>query len=119
MKIPVTNNTAQTMFVGGVMIPAGETRECEEHTVPEHLRPQAPEVVAEDLPPDPLADLLGHSVKALAEMLTGIDDETLDALEAAELGAEKPRKSLLELLQTERLARAEKKAAGDPAGGGE
>lgn len=106
MKIPVSNNTAQTMFVGGVMIPAGETRECEEHTVPEHLRPQAAAPEAEAPPPDPLADLLGHSVKDLAEMLPGIDDEALDALEAAELGAEKPRKRLLELLQKERLERA-------------
>ncbi len=112
MKIPVQNNTDQIMYVGGVMIPTGESREIEEHAVPEHLRPQAAEAETEAAEPDPLSELLGHSVKDLAEMLPGIEDAALEALEAAELGAAKPRKRLLELLQKERLERAAKRSEG-------
>ncbi len=109
-KVPVTNNNKMPIYVAGQMIPAGETRHFNADQVPLHLRPAAPEPVAEEPEIDPIAELLAHSVKDLKELLPTFSDEELDALGTAEQLAESPRTTLLGAIAEEQLTRAEKGA---------
>lgn len=110
-KIPIYNNTAMPIYVGGAMIPPGETRHFDIEQVPHHLRPAAP-AVEEEVAPNPLADILGHSVKDIVAMLPALHDDDLVAIGEAEQRAEKPRTTLLGAIAEEQLKRAEAKAAG-------
>ena len=77
MKIGVENRTDSPMYVGGMMIPAGETRHFEPEALPAEYRP-AP--VVEDAPeagPDALAVILEGSVR---EVLAGVDASLETAL---------------------------------------
>lgn len=109
-KIPVTNTSAMPIYVAGQMIPAGETRHFDADQVPPHLRPAAPEP-EEEAPVDPVAQILGHSVSAIKDMLPSLSDTELEALGAAEQLADKPRTTLLGAIAEEQLARAEKGTA--------
>lgn len=113
-RITVHNPTAMPIYVGSNMVPPGETRDFPESTVPPHLRPQDDAAPA-DAPAasDPLADLLGGTVKAIVAALPTLPNENIARLEALESAAESPRKGLMAALAEEKLKRA---AAQDPAG---
>lgn len=105
-KIHVTNSSAMPMYVAGQMIPPGETRHFDPDQVPPHLRPAAPAPEPEP-EADPVADILGHSVKDIKEMLPALSDDELEALGDAEQQAETPRTTLLGAIAEEQLKRAE------------
>lgn len=108
-KIPVKNNTQQTMFIGGVMIPPDETRHPAAHHVPEHLRPR-PVAAVEPAPTadEVLLDLLDHRIAEIVEALPALDDDEVDALERAEQ-AGKTRSGLMKAFHEEKLRRANRR----------
>jgi len=106
MKIPVTNNTAMSIYVGSAMIPAGETRHFEEHEVPHHLRPKAEAAAVEQPVEDPLGEMLKGNVGSVVALLPGMTDadiEKLGELEQAGLA----RKGVLSAIAEIQLSRAE------------
>lgn len=109
MKKPYTNETPNTIYPGGVCIPPGQTRDVDEQFHPDYAAPE-PEEAA---PVDPVAQILGHSVSAIKDMLPALSDAELEALGAAEQLADKPRTTLLAAIAEEILTRAEKKAGGE------
>ena len=114
MRINVPNHTGMPIYVGSVMIPAGESRDFEEHDVPLHLRPVAAAPATEPAKPaDPAAvrkaeleELLTHTVGDVRESVANLSNEDLTALEAMEGAADTPRKTLLEAIAEELLQRA-------------
>lgn len=114
-KIPVTNNGKMNIWVGGQMIPPGETRHFEPHHVPPEYRP-APATAAPaepETPDDPLEIVRAGNVKEVTSALPALSLEDLDRLEALENASETPRKGVLSAITADRLRRA----AGE--GGGE
>lgn len=107
-KIPVENKTAMPMYVGGLMIPPGETRHFDAHQVPAHLLPTAPKVIEEPAP-DPLLAILLGAVAAVMIGLPTLTDEELDRLAALETEG-KNRKGVLGGIAAEKLVRAKKAA---------
>lgn len=103
-EIPVTNNTACNMHVGGKVIRPGATRMVEESMVPEDLRPSPAEPVEESVP-DSMASLVEGGVKDIVEVLQGLSADDLARLEALEQDGKK-RKGVLEGIAHERLRRA-------------
>lgn len=112
-RIPITNHGASMMYVGAVMIPAGETRVFEEGQLPPHLRsPKAP--AAEPAPePDDRLEILELSVANFTRHLGERDetgapyasDEDLVFFREAEAEG-RDRKGIIEALDQETLARA-------------
>lgn len=95
-RIPVTNNTAMAITVGGHLVPPGETRDFAESQVPQHLRPP-PESVAAPVDSDPLLSLLEHAVKDVVAKFGDLSDaEIAHLLELEEAG--QARKTLVEAL---------------------
>lgn len=115
--VPVSNTGKMMMYVGGHMIPPGETRLLPAHHVPEHLWPVPSPVVAPEAP-DPLTDLLTGNVKSVVEALPGLDVEQLMELEALEALREAPRKGVLEAVAEALLERAADEASAKLAAGG-
>jgi len=116
MKIPVSNNTAMSIYVGAAMIPPGETRHFDEEMVPHHLRPAAEEAAAEP-EVEPFAALLGHGVKDIAAALPTMETAEIEKLGELEQQGQ-ARKTLLSAIAEELLTRAGNSApegnAGDP-----
>jgi len=119
-QIPITNNSASPMYIGGYMILPGETRHIEEHHVPSHLRPEeAPAAVA--AAPDAILELLDKSVPLVVEAITARDDlgqplladDDLAKLKTAEESG-KARKGLMAAIAEEELKRANERQGGDP-----
>ena len=104
VKIPIENNGASPLYVGGQMIPAGETRHFDEHEVPAEYKPAAPEP-EEAPPPDPLGEILAGPVKGILAGVGALDMETLQGLLAREQERWEPRKTLVEGLSAEVLRR--------------
>ncbi len=102
MKVAHHNATTHDVWIGGQMVPAGETR----HVDPAHLprRSATAPAVAHEPPPGPeeraagLAQLTVHDIRAA---LADLDAETLRAL--AEIDA---RKGTQEAVGAELLSRA-------------
>lgn len=101
-KVPYTNSTKKIVHVGNVTIFPGDTREVDPTLLPGHKAKQP----AEQLDVNPILALLDGSVKQIADALSGISAEDLDALELAE-EAGKTRKGVLEAIAEERLSRAD------------
>lgn len=126
MKIPVTNSTAGTIWVGGQMIPPGETRHFEEHQVPRHFRPAPKKPKSEEnAGEDPaairtreLTQVLNANVTAVRDYLPKLSDADIEELAALE-EAGKQRKGVLEALAEEALNRASKKDGESGEGDGE
>lgn len=112
--VAVRNRGDTTLFVGGTMIPPGETRLLPAHHVPEYLRPGAPDPQPEPVV-DLLAELLSGTVKEVAEALPGLDVDQLTEMEALEALREAPRKGVLAAIAEELLTRAA--APDEPADG--
>ena len=115
MRVPIENKGAMPIFVGGVMIPPGETRHFEDDMLPPEFRSAAP-VAVEAEAGDPLLDLLAGTVAEVAGGLSVLSDEFLTRLEALETDG-KARNGVFKAIAVERLARAEAVAAGDSEGG--
>lgn len=117
----VFNSGDTAVFVGGVMIPAGDGRDVDEM----FLEPEEP---AKALTPDEggtdeesarikaldnLREVLAGSVKTVSAQLADFSDETL--VQLAELEAEGAnRSSLLSAIAAEQLKRAQARAGGEP-----
>lgn len=110
-KIAVSNDGESPKFVGGRMIPPGETLLFEAHELPPEYREDAPETAADD-EADPLAELIKLSIAKLALGLPDLSDDELLRLEALEQAKETPRQGALAKILQERLRRAETKAPG-------
>ncbi|MGD9836168.1 MAG: hypothetical protein AB7U92_25735 [Piscinibacter sp.] len=102
--IPIHNHSPMPLWVGGTMVPPGETRIFPMHQVPEHLRP-APVAAEPEAVVDLVLALLDGSVADVAEGLGDLLDESLDRLESAEK-AGKARKGVMSAIAEERLRRA-------------
>lgn len=111
--IPVFNNTNTALWVGGQMVPPGETRLLPAHHVPAHLHPAAPSAAPAPPPADPLTELLAGSVKDVVAALPGLDAEQLMELEGLEGLREAPRKGVLEAVAAALLQRAASPPAAD------
>lgn len=114
MRVPIENNGQMPIYVGGVMIPPGETRHFEDDMLPPEFRAPA-EGQAEPEALDPLLAVLGGTVDHIKLGLPDLGDEELDRLEMLEAEG-KARKTLIEAIAEERLRRAEAKVT-PPAGG--
>jgi len=112
MKKAYSNNTKNTVYIGGLGIPPGETRMVEAQFVDQ------PEPEEEDMPdPDPVRELLALKVGEIESVLD--DEDTiieLDILEAAlatEESRSKPRSGAVAALNEAILAAASGKADPD------
>lgn len=114
MRVPIENKGRMPIYVGGVMIPPGETRHFEDDLLPPEFRSAAP-VVAEVAAGDPLGELLDGNVAEVTGGLDVLSDELLARLEAMEAEGKK-RKGVLAAIAEELLRRAEARAA-DSEGG--
>lgn len=112
--VPVTNTTEMPIYVGGAMVPPGETRHFPAHQVPEHLRPKAP-APARAPEPDTVLALLDGTVADIAGALPGLSDEDLARLRQAEEDG-KTRKGVMEAITEEVLRRADARTEGAEAG---
>ncbi|WP_025916147.1 hypothetical protein [Herminiimonas sp. CN] len=106
--VPYTNTGENTAHIGGVTIPAGETRDVDPSLLP-GWTPEGER--KEDSPPDPIAEWLKGNVKEIGSALEKLsDDELHSAMYLEENG--QARKSLLELMAAEKLRRASNPADG-------
>lgn len=104
----ITNDGAEIIYVGGKMIPPGEGRDIEEALLPPEHR-DAP-TAQQDAPPsldEMLAELLHKPVKELIDGLGGMTQEALERMETLEGESKKSRKTLLEAIAAEKMARAD------------
>lgn len=104
----IHNPGQNIMFVGGKMIPPGEGRDIDERDLPSEHRDQT--AAAVDLLPsldEQLAELLHKPLKELIGGLGGMTQEALERLEALEGESKKSRKTLLEAIAAEKMARAD------------
>ena len=110
MRVPIENKGKMPLYVGGVMIPPGETRHFEDDLLPPEFRSSAP-VVAEVDAGDPLAELLEGNVAEVTAGLEGLSDELLARLAGMEAEG-KARKGVLAAIAEAQLRRAEALAGG-------
>jgi hypothetical protein len=109
-----TNNSEHVKHLGGKMIRPGETREVAEIDHPDYS-PAAPEAPTPDAAErQAVRDILEHNVPEIEAMLGQLSDRELSLLEAAEQADERPRKTLLEAFEEERLRRAADVTTSDP-----
>jgi hypothetical protein len=101
----IENTGNGPMFVGNTMIPPGEGKlveVLERAAAPVATAPQGPNLV------ELTATLLALSVAQILPQLAGLTHEALDLAESQE-AVGKHRKTLLEAIQAERIARADAK----------
>lgn len=104
----ITNDSTEIIYVGGKMIPPGEGRDIDESLLPaEHRDAPVEEEAKKPSLDEQLTEELKKPVKDLIEGLAGLTQEALDRMEALEREAAKPRKSLLEAIAAEKVARAD------------
>ncbi|MFN4360530.1 MAG: hypothetical protein ACK4F4_07380 [Hylemonella sp.] len=99
----IENPGPNTMFVGGCMIPPGEGREVETH------EPIEAEATAQSQAPSLDELVLAELAKPVKDVIAGLSElthEGLDRMEALESESKK-RKSLLEAIAAEKVARAD------------
>ncbi len=110
-EIPVTNNKKHPIYVGSVMVPAGETRVFPRSQVPPHLLP-AVELPKPEPEQDPVLTILDHKIAHIVEMFPSFSNEELAKLKHAE-EAGNTRKGLMAAIAEEELRRANEKAGGE------
>lgn len=112
-KIPCTNDTDKYITVGTVTIPPGQTRDVEETLHPDYHATQAePESAAKV---HPLAALLACTVPTIVEALPALALADLAQLAELENAGEKPRKTLLDAIAEQQLAKAGESVDSNPA----
>jgi len=104
-QVPIENKGKSPIFVGGVMIPPGETRHFADDLLPPEFRSSAPAVV-EEAAGDPLAELLDGTVAEVTGALDLLNREWLVQMEALEQAGKK-RKGVLAAIAEELLRRAD------------
>lgn len=113
--IAIENPTDAPMWVAGAMIPPGEVRHFGEDELPvDYLQPPEP---APEMEPDVLAELMARKVPDVLAALPGLTEADLVRAAAIEVGAEKPRKTVMEALDAEALRRAAVQVGGGEIGG--
>lgn len=117
----IQNDTDNTMFVGSVMIPAGQGREVDEQFLPPadgdagqapSGEPAAGGPTDEQLQAN-LRELLAQPLRELLPQLEGLGAETLKQLQAMEQAGETPRSTLLGAISKLLLDRAQQAAGGE------
>lgn len=104
----IENTTGSPLFVGGKLIPPGESRDIDVALLPPE-RCDAPAPAAVSAAPDLAAQvqaLHAHPVKEIVAELPSLTQEAFDLLCQAEAEHTKPRSSLLAALDAERIRRA-------------
>lgn len=104
----IENTTGSPLFVGGKLIPPGESRDIDVALLPPE-RCDAPAQAAEPAAPGLAAQvqaLHAHSVKEIVAELPALTQEAFELLCQAEAEHAKPRSSLLAALDAERIRRA-------------
>jgi hypothetical protein len=107
----VENKSNAPMYVGNTMIPPGEGKLVEVPTrapIAAPAQPQGPNLV------ERMTTFLDRPVKDIVPDLAEVTHEALDLAESQEL-AGKNRKTLIEAIQAERLARADEKLQAEQA----
>lgn len=120
----IENTTAETLYVGGKMIPPGEGREIEVSALPGEY--QSAEVASTvDAPVDlaalldaDLLELLEGNVERVTAALADLDTEALIRLAALEAERGHPRVTIQRAVEAERLRRASAVIDGQQAGAG-
>jgi hypothetical protein len=109
-KKTISNTSDRTMFVGGVMIAPGESRDVDAaYLPPEHQDDAPPAAEPDSGQPDPdanLRELLKGTVKDLTAQLDDFSDETLKRLAELEAETDTPRSTLLGAITDLQLKRA-------------
>lgn len=118
----IANPTETTIYVGGKMIPPGESRDIDVLYLPAEHQDPLPAVVDQAPSLDALLrEELKKSVKVLVESLPGLTQEALERMDLLESESETPRSTLLSAIKAEQMRRAsdaleaEKQAALDAA----
>ena len=104
-KIIKTNDTPRMLHIGAVTIPPYESREVDARDLPGY-RAAAPKGQAEDPLAEAVNQILAHAAGQIGEMLPACSDTELAALIEAENAKDRPRKTVLQALEAERLRRA-------------
>ena len=101
---PYTNNGDTTVYVGGMAILPGETREVATEALPRRPQPKAEQTEApsEDAV---IGEVVAHKAKDLIGMLGKFARDELERVEAAEKKGQ-ARKGVLEAIANEKLQRA-------------
>lgn len=120
--IPITNPGDSPVFVGGKMIPPGETRVFTEAELPPEYKAPAPVAAAQAAGPDEaLLLILAATVAQVVAGLPDLSDEELARLALLEAEG-KDRKGVLEAITALQLERAENavlEGSGDGDGDGD
>jgi len=104
MRKAIENTTLMPIFVAGVMIPSGETRHFEDDQIPPEHRDPAPQPEAEpEL--DPIGELAARNAVTVIAALPDLASDDLARLQLLEFEG-KARKTVLEAIAAEGLARA-------------
>lgn len=112
----VTNDTPNTIYEGGRMIPPGEGREIDEPDAgPTAVQP-LPEADNGDNGDELLRELLKGTVAVVSASLEGLGELTLQRLKVMETEAEKPRKGVLTAIGDALLQLANDKLESDDLG---
>lgn len=104
MKHPITNHGKTNMHVGTAVIRPGETRMVDDHLVPPNLRPQA--TPASSAPINPVAALIAGKAAEVIAALPALSDDDLAQALALESGSQKPRTTVLQAIDADKLRRA-------------
>ena len=106
-EIPFENTGKTMRFIGGQMIPPGETRMVDTREVPGFVMPV--DDTEDDQGPDTgeiIRTILGHNIPALKEVLPGLSNDELDLVETGEQAKDSPRQGALAAIAEERIRRA-------------
>ena len=100
-EIPVCNDGDSPKYIGGYMIPAGETKMIPAHVLAKRQLETHIETVA-----DPFALLLDANVETVSNGLPALSDDDLNVVEIMEASGLK-RKGVAQAIDRERLRRAD------------
>ena len=115
MKHAITNDTESPRFIGGRMIPPGETVVVDVEELPPEYRPEA-------VPPEPepevdrIVEIAAFKASLIVPILPDLSDEDLARLQSIETEGS-ARKTVLEAIAGESLKRAQVKTESEPESG--
>lgn len=104
MQQHYTNDTDKPQYVGGKLVPAGETRLVDLPLIATPAAAQAPQ--------DPLRALAAGKVTDIVAALPTLDIAAVDQLQQIEEARDKPRSTLIQALELRRLEIINVKAEG-------
>lgn len=107
LKRPYSNDTDKLVYVGGVPVPAGETKLVPDYTGGSQATAQVQASAEIQLDQARLQTVLGGSIKEVEAELPKLSDAEIDALVRLENEAEAPRKGIADAVDAELDAREE------------